>query len=216
MKETNEFVPAVHFNRILRWWWLVAAIGIIGGVLGLVAHRFRPPQYEAQAVFTASIDFNKIDFYHPPAPTPVPYHLTPYDEDLALAVIEASLRAVIPQVVTFANQKGLALDSDTLMERTIIERLHTFWYLRFRENDPALAQAVANYWADAGYATLLDWKNTGKVPVFVYFDLVQKADLPNAPTFFHTNSFVLAGAAIGLITGMILVNLPFFKKGQEG
>jgi hypothetical protein len=216
MKASNEFVPAVHFNRILRWWWLVFAFAVVGGLAGLVVHRFRPPQYEAQAIFTASIDFNKIDFMHPPAPTPVPYHLTQYDEDIALAIVEASLRAVIPQVVTFANQQGLAVDGDSLMEHAIIERHHAFWYLRFRENDPAIVQAVTNYWADAGYANLLDWQKNGKVPAYVFFDLVQKADLPKSPTFFHTNTFVLAGSVIGLVAGILLINLPFFKKGQKG
>jgi len=216
MNATQEFIPAVYLNPILRWWWLVVVFAIIGGVAGLVAHRFQPPQFEAQAIFMASIDFNKIDFLHPPAPTPAPYQLTQYDEDADLAIVEASLRAVIPQVVTFANQKGLALDVDSLMEHAIIERHHAFWYLRFRENDPALVQAVTNYWADAGYANLLDWQKNGKVPVYVFFDLVQKADLPQTPSFFHTNTFVLAGAVIGLVAGILLINLPFFKKGQVG
>lgn len=216
MNATKEFVPADYFNRIIRWWWLVFGLAVIGGVTGLVVHRFKPPQYEAQAVFMASIDFNKIDFMHPPAPTPAPYHLTQYDEDVALAVVGGSLQAVIPQVVTFVNEKGLALDSTSLMEHALIERHHAFWYLRFRENDPALVQAVANYWANAAYANLLDWQKNGKVPVFVFFDLVQKADLPQAPKFFNTNAFVLAGSVIGLVAGLVLISLPFFKKGQEG
>lgn len=214
MNATNEFVPAVHFNRIIRWWWLVFGLAVIGGVVGLVVHRFKAPQYEAQAIFLASIDFNKIDFMHPPAPTPAPYHLTQYDEDITLVMVEASLRAVIPQVVTFANQKGLALDEGGLMQHAIIERHHGFWYLRFREEDPALVQAVTNYWAEAGYANLLEWQKNDQVPTYLIFDLVQKADLPKTPTFFHTNSFVLAGAVIGLVAGLILINLPFFQKGQ--
>ncbi len=216
MNSTNEFVPAVSLNRILRWWWLVVVFAVAGGVAGLVVHRFQPAQYEAKAVFTASIDFNKIDFMHPPAPTPAPYYLTEADEDLSLAIVEASLHTVIPQVVTFANQQGLALDANSLMAHAIIERDHAFWYLRFRETDPALVQAVTNYWADAGYANLLDWQKNGKVPVYILFDLIQKADLPKAPTFFHTNAFVLAGSVIGLVTGIILINLPIFKQGQEG
>jgi hypothetical protein len=216
MNLTNEFVPVVYLNRVLRWWWLVFVLAIIGGVVGLVVHRFKPPQYEAQAIFQASIDFTKVDFMHPPEPTPAPYHLTEYDEDLNLAIVQGSLLAVIPQVVAFANQNGLALDNASLMDQAIIERSHSFWYLRFRDNDPALAQSVTNFWADAGYANLLDWQKNGKVPVFVFFDLIQKADLPKNPTFFHTNTFVLAGSVIGLLVGMLLVNLPLFKKGQEG
>jgi hypothetical protein len=216
MSASNEFVPVVHLNRLIRWWWLVFGLAVIGGVVGLVVHRLKPPQYEAQAVLLASIDFNKIDFMHPPEPTPVPYQLTQYDEDLNLAVVEAALRVVIPQVVAFANQNGLALDANSLMEHAIIERHHAFWYLRFRENDPALVQAVTNYWMDAGYAALQDWQKNGKMPTYIFFELVQKAELPTAPTFFHTNSFVLAGSMIGLVAGIILVNLPYFKKSQEG
>lgn len=215
MRTTNEFVPAVYFNRLYRWWWLVFVLAVAGGVVGLVVHRFKPPQYETEAVFLASIDFNKIDFMHPPEGTPAPYHFTDADEDLSLAMVEASLRWVMPQVVTFANQQGLALDEASLKEHAIIERHHAFWYLRFRGDDPAIVQAVTNFWAEAGFTNLKDWQLTGKVPVYIFFDLIQKADLPKAPTFFHTNTFVLAGAVIGLVAGMLLVNLPFFKSGQE-
>ncbi len=216
MSSNGEFVPLDYLDKFLRLWWVLIACAVIGGGIGFLIHLSKPPIYEAQAVFMGSIDFNKIDFMHPPAPTPAPYQLTQYDEDITLVLVEASLRQVVPQVVTYAQQNGWPFDAAGLLNQSTIEREHGFWYLRFRSQDPALAQKLVNYWAQAGFADLQAKQKDGKLPPYLLYDLVQLAQLPKNPTYFQTNAFVFAGAVIGLLAGILLVSLPIWKlrRGQ--
>ena len=150
---TKEFEPLEHISRILTLWWVIVICAVLGGAAGLIIHQFKPPLYEAQAVFMASIDFTKIDFSRSLLPSN-PYQFSQYDEDISLALVEASLRHVEPQVVTFAQNNNLAMDVGAIEDMSTIERKHAFWYLRFRSSDPAIAQKVVNYWAQTGLADL--------------------------------------------------------------
>jgi hypothetical protein len=212
----NEFVPFDYFARLARFWWVVVLCAVLGGAIGLIIHRLKPPIYEAQAVFTASIDFNKIDFMHPQASTPVPFQFTQYDEDIALSVVNSSLIDVVPQVVTFAQQNGIQVDATGLKSQSTIEREHAYWDLRYRNADPILAQKIVNYWAETGFSDLKTKRSAGQVQPYVTFDLIQLADLPKNPAYFQTNSFVMSGALLGLITGLLAANLPFFKMPKGG
>ena len=184
VSNNDEFVALEHFNRIVHWWWVILATAILGAAVGYAIHRAMPPIYEAQAVFTANLDLNKVDFMHPPAPTPAPYELTQYDEDMSLAIVQASLIAVIPQVETFARQNNIPLTEADLLN-----------------------QKIVNFWAQAGYQDLLARQKAGQVPSYVFFDLIQLADLPTSPTYFQTNVFVLAGCLIGIVLGVVITSL---------
>jgi uncharacterized protein involved in exopolysaccharide biosynthesis len=212
MASNDEFIALDRFYRILRFWWVVVLLAVIGGIFGYVVHRTRPELYEAKASFLASIDFNKIDFKKL---EPAPYEFTQYDEDISLVVVQVSLNRVIPQVVTFAQQNGLAVDNDSLMSKTVIERNHAYWLLKFRDHNPDSAQKVVNYWAKLAYADLQTQQKAGDIPPYIFFDLVQLAELPKNPTYLQTNQLVFAGTALGLVVGIVLVNLPFLKTGKE-
>lgn len=212
MLSDDEFIPLDRFYRIVRFWWVIVLLAIIGGVFGYMLHRARPELYEAQATFMASIDFNKIDFEQL---KPSPYEFTQYDEDVSLVVIEASILQVTPQVVTFAQQNGLAIDKENLMKRTVIERKHGYWFVRFRDPNPDIAQKIVNYWAKLAYVDLQAKQKTDQFPPYVFFDLVQLPELPKTPTYLKTNQFVFAGAVIGLVIGIVLINFPFLKPGKE-
>jgi hypothetical protein len=214
MMSNEEFVPLDQFNRIFKFWWVVVVFAVIGGLVGFFVHRSKPSVYEAKATFLASIDFNKIDFMHPPAGAQVPYEFTQYDEDISLVVVEVALHQVIPQVLTFAQQNGLAVDKNGLMGQTIIERKHAYWELRFRLPDPVLAQKIVNYWAQEGYAALQANQKAGQIPPYVFFKIDQLAEVPSTPMYFQANSLILSGAVIGLVLGILAVCLPFFKTGK--
>lgn len=212
MLSNDEFIPLDHFYRIVRFWWVVVLLTVIGGGIGYIVHLSKSPLYEAKATFMASIDYNKIDFEQF---TPSPYELTQYDEDISLAMVDVSLRRVLPQVVMFAQQNGLEVDISGLLNRSIIERLHAFWTVRVRDPNPERAQKIVNYWAELAYADLRAQEKAGQLPVYIFFDLIQLAELPKTPTYLQTNQLVFAGAVIGLIAGIILLNLPFLKTGKD-
>lgn len=211
MISENELIPFERFARIVQYWWVIAIAGILGGLIGLGIHQFRPPVYEAQAVLMGDIDFNKIDFMHPPAPTPAPYHLTQYDEDITIALVDASLEQVAPQVVDYAQKNGIPIDMATLISQRTIERENAYWDVRFRDQNPAVTQSIVNEWAQLAFADLQAKQQAGKLPVYFMFDLVSLAPLPTSPTYFQTNVFVLAGCVIGLVTGLVFVLLPILK-----
>ena len=50
-------------------------------------------------------------------------------------------------------------------------------------------------------------QKAGQIPPYIFFHLDQLADLPKTPMYFQTNSFVLAGTVIGLVVGILAVNL---------
>ncbi len=216
MTVDEEFVPLDHFTRLAKFWWVVVLCAVLGAGGGLIMHRLKPPLYEAQAVLLGSLDFNKIDFMNPTATTPkVPYEFTQYDEDVSLALIEASILQVVPQVVLFAQQNGLQVDGNGLLAQATIERKNAFWEVRFRSPDPALAQKVVNYWGQQAFADLKAKRSNAQLPVYLIFDLVRLADLPTAPAYYQTNSFVGSGLVLGLIAGLLAVNLPLFRSKKE-
>ena len=212
---SEEFSPLDKFNQTLRFWWVIVLFMLGGGVSGFVIARFKPPLYEAHAVFAASIDFNKIDFMHPPDGSPPPYKLTQYDEDISLVWVEVSLREVIPQVAVFAQQNGWGLGEAAILGQASIERKHAYWELHFRSADPMVAQKIANYWAQQAYADLQAKQKIGALPAYLIFDLVQLAQLPSQPMYFRTNALVLASGLIGLLMGALGVNLPFRRRKSE-
>jgi hypothetical protein len=211
----DEFEPYEHIARSIKLWWVLVLCAVLGGLTGYVVNRFKVPLYEAQAVFMASIDFNKVDFMHPPAPTPVPYKLTQYDEDISLVIVEASLIEVEPQVVAFAQKNGFPIDGANLIAHSNIERHHGYWYLRLRDVNPVLAQKVVNFWAQAGLLDLQAKQKANQMPAYVFFSLAQLAELPASPKYFQTNVFVLAGIVIGLVVGILVVNMPFVKSHKD-
>jgi uncharacterized protein involved in exopolysaccharide biosynthesis len=213
--ESKELIPLEQFTRIVRYWWLVVLVAVLGGMVGFIISRIKPPVFEAKAVFMASIDFNKIDFYHLPDGTPAPYKLTQYDEDISLVVVEASLRGVIPQVVAFAQQNGLKLDANQLEAQSTIERKNAYWEVRFRNSNPILTQKIVNYWAEQGFVDLKAKQQAGKLPVYIFFDLIQLAELPDQPIYFQTNILVLAGCLIGLVVGIMVLNFPLIPIGRK-
>ncbi len=216
MEDKKEFIPFDQWPRILRFWWVIVLFALVGGVTGLIIHRLRPPIYEAQVVFIASIDFNKVEFtLTDRTATPVPYQFSQYDEDLALAEMDGTLRQVAPQVAAFAQQNGIQEDASAVLAQSTIEREHAFWRVRYRNADPALAQKVVNYWAEQGFSLLKTKSAAGQIAPYITFDLVQLADLPTSPAYYQTNSFVLAGTVIGLVAGLLAINLPFFRMKKD-
>ena len=85
-----------------------------------------------------------------------------------------------------------------------IERKHDIWELRYRNQDPATAQAIVNAWAQSGYQAMLSWQASGKAPDYVIFQAPTLALLPQQPVLYGRNNLVLAGALIGFISGVVI------------
>jgi uncharacterized protein involved in exopolysaccharide biosynthesis len=198
----DVFDPVETFNNLIRDWWKIALAAIIGGLIGLSFSFFQPPVYQAEAIFYASLDFTEINFDNLVGEFGGPVMFTQFDEDLALQVVERVLLAERHNALAFAQTLDPDLDGLTFRNDMQIRRYLGRWYLRYRHEDPVVAQAIVNYWADIGLESLKAAQATGQAESFVIIDQIADAEQPQAPIYYHRNTFVLAGTVCGFLLGI--------------
>lgn len=141
----DPFVPYMTLERALRYWWLVAALMVFGGLGGWLFSLLKPAQYEAAAQFSVSVDFVSTG------------PLTQYEEDLAINtaghVFDSS--DLLKSVVAQANSEGIPVTLDVLLDQFTLERKFSLWTLRVRNTDPAVAERLAQIWLEKGQTVLL-------------------------------------------------------------
>jgi len=202
----DVMVPVITFNRLLTGWWKIVLLAVLGGLLGLVVSFLIPPTYQAEATFHASLDFTQINYENMVGEYGYPLIFTQYDEDLALQVVERVLYAKRQEALKFAQTLDPTLDGQTFLEDMQIQRYLGRWHLRYRHQDPEIAQAIVNHWAVIGKQALEEAQESGQAESFVIIDLVEEAALPQEPIYRTRASLVLAGTFAGLICGIILVD----------
>jgi hypothetical protein len=67
-------------------------------------------------------------------------------------------------------------------------------------------------WAELGYDALVSAQQAGNIPDYVLFESPSLANLPTAPVRLGTIQLVLAGALIGFILGIMLVELVVVRE----
>jgi capsular polysaccharide biosynthesis protein len=145
-KMNQPFSPMDTFNRVLRSWWWVFLLTLLGGVVGWSIHALRPPVYES----SAKISFN-IDYTHSG-------QLTDVEEDQILGVAGDVIASpgVLDKVVSAAQAKGISIDRPALNNSISQERKDYIWVMRVRRGTPQEAATLAGLWADTAYTTLRD------------------------------------------------------------
>ncbi|MBN2145772.1 MAG: hypothetical protein JW726_00230 [Anaerolineales bacterium] len=204
----DEFTPLEHFQHLLRrWTWIALAI-FLGSSLAYLYHRVQPPIYEAKTRFYVSIDYDLFPFESSPIDT---YQ---YNEDLALAAVEGVMlsQTVQKAVIAQANELGIPLTLEDLASHGDLERRHTYWEVRYRSTDPALARQVMELWAAEGYKIIQVWQAEGTIANFVLFDPPTPVALPQQPSVFVRGQLMTAGALIGLVVGILVVTLVDGRK----
>jgi uncharacterized protein involved in exopolysaccharide biosynthesis len=207
---SNEFSPHEYFSHVMNYWWLVLLATFLGGVLGFIFFHLHPPVYEATATYFVTLDLNRF-------PTlGVREDLIQYNEDMALNTTQGALLSteVLNDVVLQVKSVGQSLPVKDLLDNSTIERKHDIWELRYRSQDPTIAQLIANIWAGLGYQAMLSWQASGKAPDYVIFQPPTPALLPLQPVLYGRNNLMLAGASIGFIVGIIISTMisPASKK----
>jgi len=205
-------------DHLLQNWWKITLCMIIFGLMGLIFSFIKPPKYEAEAIFSSSIDYSQINFENLQDENGQPVQLTQYDLDLALSAVQRVLLGVRNKTIIFAKTLDPTLESATFEQNMRIERYHDRWYLRYRHEDPLVAQSIVNYWADLGMAQLAEKQASNQVEPFVMASLIAHANLPDKPIYQNRSNVILAGTLIGFGIGVMLVDLKyrFFPSTPKG
>jgi uncharacterized protein involved in exopolysaccharide biosynthesis len=206
MPMRDMFDPISTYKNLLERWWVIVIAAFIGGLLAYGLSFLMPEKYQAEAIFNASIDFTEVNFENLQNENGDPLTFTQYDEDLALQVVQRMLLATKNDAFQYAQSLDPGLDIGTFNNNYQIRRYHALWYLRYRHQDPQIAQSIVNFWAERGWEALQEAQQGGRAEEFVILDLVSLSALPQAPIYQNRNNLILAGTMIGFITGVILVD----------
>ena len=208
--------PLNAYQHLLRGWWKIVLLAVIGGLAGLGITYLRPPMYQAEAVIHASIDFTEINYENMVGEYGDPLVWTQFEEDLALQVVQRVLLARLDGAYRYASGLDPALSKETFEDNYQIERYLGHWYLRYRHENPRIAKAIVNFWVERGLQTLEVFREDGRAESFVMVDLVTLADEPPSPIYFQRHRLVLAGTAAGFFAGILWVDFGYrFLKHRE-
>jgi LPS O-antigen subunit length determinant protein (WzzB/FepE family) len=133
----QEFSPRESLEYAFKFWWVIVLLTAMGGIVGWAIHFFLPPLYEATAVITVNMDFQKVK-------------LTQNEEDYAFNAAGAigNSTGVRDQVIAEAQIKGFPKSANQLLEQMFSERMQSVWEFHVRNRNPATAAKLANLWAE--------------------------------------------------------------------
>ena len=137
----QEFSPRASLEQALQRWWVIVLLTVLGGIVGWALHFTRPPLYEATAVITANMNFQRVKDK---------VKLTLHEEDYAFNAAGAigTSTAVKDQIIAAAHLSGFPMDMNQLSELMNMERKQSIWELHFRNRVPQTAADLANIWAE--------------------------------------------------------------------
>jgi Chain length determinant protein len=239
----QEFYPRASLERAFQRWWVIVLLTSLGGLAGWAVHFLRPPVYEATAVMTVTMDFQKV-------------RISQREQDYAFTAAGGigNSTDVRNQITAEAQAKGFPIDPNRLPEQMFLERKQSVWEFHIRNRDPETAAELANLWAqkafealnvDLGHAIKADQIQaqinsiTSSQPVsgspgsgveiqatlkslsddllqekqlsqgiisIMKFALTGSATAPQRPALYYLADLVLAGACIGLVISLWVVN----------
>lgn len=128
-----------------HWYWLVIAM-IVGGLLGWGATIFKDPIYEADAVFTVTIDYTQTGA------------LTDVEEDQAMRGVGDIIFSdeVVSNTLAALKSEGMELSREEFFDDAIFDREEFRWAIRYRDANAETALRVVNAWQDEADRILQD------------------------------------------------------------
>jgi hypothetical protein len=136
--------PVESIERIIRYWWIIVACMIMGGIAGWMISFSLPRVYQAQAEIGVYIDFTLTGA------------LTDVEEDMAIVAIGDVIKSsdVIFLVAEQAKAGGIEMNSKAFWENAFLEREGDRWKLIVRDSDANKATKLAEIWANVSLKSL--------------------------------------------------------------
>jgi len=129
------------FSQALHRWPLLVGLGLIGSIVGLAISLARPPRYQAETVLGVTINYGITE----------PLELVVEDRVLSrvAAVIEANytLERVLEALPEGVRMSRTWLEPADLRKSLRLNRRLARWGLAAIDQDPLVAQEVAQQWA---------------------------------------------------------------------
>lgn len=140
-----EFPLSTIIKRSIRDWWILAAAGLLGAIIGWLIFAAKTPIYQAEGVISVGIDFTRTG------------QLSDIEEDQMIGVVGDILNSpdVITRVVDEAGEKQINLDEGGFKKITKVERRQNQWILIVRQTDATIAKDLAELWTQTGYSRLV-------------------------------------------------------------
>lgn len=143
----TDISPLDLLHRAMRFWWVVTACAVAGGLLGLLFASAHAPVYEASAVYRAAFDQVR-------APQ-ADFHAIEAAKQAALDIL------VSPEVQAGVSEKARTEGTNVLAGdfengRFTVQRVDNRWLLTVRDEDAGNAAGLANAWAAVALPPLED------------------------------------------------------------
>lgn len=146
----NQFDPLTTLTRLLRGWWLMVLLAVLGAALGRLAAAVLPPVYRAQAEYYVSVDH--VAF----AGERGLEHVMAIDlkDTLGAATDIITSEEVVAASVDAAAEAGIAITADEFRQNSRLDRYYTSWLFTVHAGDPQTAATLADLWVEASDAAL--------------------------------------------------------------
>jgi hypothetical protein len=143
---SNDLRLSETLHRLMRYWWLVAAAIVVGGVIGSLFPFLRTPLYESTSVISTSIDFAYAG------------KLSELEEDQMIVAVGNLIGSteVMTAVEEQAAQSGIMLADGDIAEHISLSRQGYQWELSTLAETPAEAQKLNAIWLSIAEQTLLE------------------------------------------------------------
>ncbi len=127
-------------------WFVLALIMILGALFGWAMSYLLPPIYEARAILTGNMEIVRNG------------DVTEIMVDSQMTVLGSHVynEEIVQKVIENENSLGNPLDFEEFKRNASFERQMMNTVLKYRDHDPAIAQRIANAWADEFRALLLE------------------------------------------------------------
>jgi LPS O-antigen subunit length determinant protein (WzzB/FepE family) len=131
MENNKDIILYEKFQSVLKNWWIVAAMMIIGSLVGWGGSQLRDPIYQSEAAIAVTIDYSRIGRL--------------FDTEINRLIKSVGNIIESDEVL---NQIKLSseLNNHFIEANKSLERQDNIWILRVRSNDPEAAKEIAQAW----------------------------------------------------------------------
>jgi hypothetical protein len=163
---TNDFNSKNLFSRIIHFWWILAALMILGGVIGFLVTFLLTPVYESTAAVSTTLDYavlGKVD---------------DWEEDQVYSAIGDIITstAVKDEVLALAQADGVEMTGLQIDKYFSADRQDSRWVMRVRADSAKSARKLNMYWSTAVMDALTRLKSESESTLVMQQYLFSLAD----------------------------------------